>query len=447
MSTPPTGKARLLPVDSSGIARDLRSRAAHEAHFGSLPLTQGPRIGKPGPLVHEIEKSGLRGRGGGWFPTARKIHAVVESAGARRAWSAGRKPVVIANAMEGEPASSKDAVLLRHSPHLVLDGIAALAATIGATNAYIAVHRGSPVVDVVVRALAERNDQITIALVTPPARYVSSEESALAHWIGDGTGTPVFGKRPFERGVDDRPTQVQNAETMAHIGLIARYGGEWFASVGETSAPGTCLVSVGGAVNTPGVIEVEVGTPVTEIIKRCNGLSTEVSGFLTGGYGGGWAGHDALMNASWSPDSVAAAGGVIGAGILWAFDAHDCPITAMARVARWMAGESAGQCGPCRFGLPSLADDLDLLSARSASSTDLQRLTSRLPMVQQRGGCKHPDGVARFITSGLQVFQAEVAHHVHGRCSADTHHTSVITPLPIIDQRTTPVGFPGKDFK
>ncbi|CAB4625247.1 unannotated protein [freshwater metagenome] len=371
----------------------------------------------------------------------------MESAGARRAWSAGRKPVVIANAMEGEPASSKDAVLLGHSPHLVLDGIAALSATISATNAYIAVHRGSPVIDVVVRALAERNDQITIALVTPPARYVSSEESALAHWIGDGMGTPVFGKRPFERGVDDRPTQVQNAETMAHIGLIARYGGEWFASVGETSAPGTCLVSVGGAVNTPGVIEVEVGTPVTEIIKRCNGLSTEVSGFLTGGYGGGWAGYDALMNASWSPDSVAAAGGVIGAGILWAFDAHDCPITAMARVARWMAGESAGQCGPCRFGLPSLADDLDVLSARSASSADLHRLTSRLPMVQQRGGCKHPDGVARFITSGLQVFQAEVAHHVHGRCSADTHHTSVITPLPIIDQRTTPVGFPGKDFK
>ena len=447
MSTPPAGNARLLPVGPTGAAMDLRSLAAHEAHFGRLPLIEGPRIGKPGPLVHEIEKSGLRGRGGGWFLTARKIHAVVESAAARRAWSAGRKPVVVANAMEGEPASSKDAVLLRHTPHLVLDGIQALAATIGAEQAYIAIHRGSPVIDVVLRALADRNDRVTIELVTPPARYVSSEESALSHWIGDGMGTPVYGNRTFERGVNDRPTEVQNAETMAHIALIARYGGQWFASIGDAQAPGTCLVTVGGAVNAPGVIEVPVGTLVAEIISRCKGFSTEVSGFLTGGYGGGWARYDSLMNASWSPESVASAGGVIGAGILWAFDGHDCPITAMARVSRWMAGESAGQCGPCRFGLPSLAEDLDVLSACSASSADVHRLTSRLPLVQQRGGCKHPDGVARFITSGLQVFQAEVAHHLHGRCSADTHHTSVITPLPILDQRTTPVGFPGKDFK
>ena len=84
MSTPPTGITRLLPVDPQGTPLDLRTLTAHEQHFGQLPLIEGPRIGKPGPLVHEIEKSGLRGRGGGWFPTARKVHAVVESAGARR---------------------------------------------------------------------------------------------------------------------------------------------------------------------------------------------------------------------------------------------------------------------------------------------------------------------------------------------------------------------------
>ncbi len=443
MSTPPVANARLLPVGPSGQALDLRSLAAHETHFGRLPLIEGPRIGKPGPLVHEIEKSGLRGRGGGWFPTARKIHAVVESAGTRRAWSAGRKPVVIANAMEGEPASSKDAVLLRHSPHLVFDGIQALAATIGAEQAYIAIHRGSPVIDVVLRALADRNDRVTIELVTPPARYVSSEESALAHWIGDGMGTPVYGKRTFERGVNDRPTQVQNAETMAHIGLIARYGGEWFASVGDTKAPGTCLVTVGGAVNAPGVIEVPVGTPVAEIISRCKGFSTEVSGFLTGGYGGAWVATDNLMASDWTPESVAAEGGAIGAGILWALDARTCALHEVARVAQFMAGESAGQCGPCRFGLPSLADDLATIAGKSAQMSDVHRLNTRIPLVQQRGGCKHPDGVARFVSSAMHVFQEEVAHHLRGRCSA----TSTGAALPVEGMRAIPVGLPGKDFK
>lgn len=443
MSTPPAGIARLLPVGPTGAALDLRSLADHERHFGPLPAIEGPRIGHPGSMVHEIERAGLRGRGGGWFPTARKIHAVLESAAGRRAWSAGRKPVVLANAMEGEPASSKDAILLRHSPHLVLDGIQVLAATLGAPSAFIAVHRGSSVIDIVTRALAERRDPIVIELITPPARYVASEESALAHWTGDGIATPVFLDRPFQRGVNGRPTAVQNVETLAHLGLIARYGGEWFASEGATSAPGTSLVSVGGAVSSPGVIEVATGTPVAEIIDRCNGFSGDVAGFLTGGYGGAWVATDALLAAEWSPESVSAAGGVIGAGILWALDARECPVQELARIARWMAGESAGQCGPCRFGLPSIADDLDLLATPAVQAADLHRINARLPLVQQRGGCKHPDGTARFVTTGLHVFQDEVAHHLHGHCSASIGAGS----LPIEHPRRTPVPLPGRDFR
>ena len=439
----PEGSARLLPVGPSGAVLDLRSHQDFVRHFGPLPQRPGPKNGHPGPLVSELEKSGLRGRGGGWFPAARKAHAVVESAAARRAWSSGRRPVVVANAMEGEPASNKDAVLLQTSPHLVLDGIQAVAQMIGADRAFIALHRSSPVVWLVERALSERDDPIEIELVQPPSRYVASEESALAHWAGDGMATPVAGDRPFMRGVSGRPTAVHNVETLAHIGLIARFGGDWFASVGAAGAPGTSLVSVGGAVSTPGVIEVATGVPVAEIIKRCNGFSGEVSGFLTGGYGGSWVSSDSLQAASWSPESVAEAGGVIGAGILWALDARNCPIRELERVASWMAGESAGQCGPCRFGLPAIASDLDVLGRQSAGMVDLQRLNARLPLVTQRGGCKHPDGVARFVSTGLHVFQAEVAHHLRGRCTA----SSVATSLPIPAGRSTPVPFPGKDFR
>lgn len=444
MSTTAVATTRLLPIDSTGTVRDLRRLTDHLAEFGPLPDVPRAADGRPGALVDEIHTAGLRGRGGGWFPTARKMHAVVESAAARRALSSGRKPVVIANAMEGEPASSKDLVLISHSPHLVLDGLQAAARTIGATTAYIAVHRGSPLIDVLDAAIAERRavDVVKVELVTPPARYVASEETALTHWIGDNSATPVFGGRPFQRGVGGRPTLVQNAETLAHIGLIARHGGAWFASVGDPQAPGTALVSVGGAVRLPGVIEVATGTPVSAILERCGGTVDGVVGFLTGGYGGGWAPAEAVRAANWTPESMRDAGAVIGAGILWALDPATCPITEMSHVADYMAGESAGQCGPCRFGLPAVADDLILLNNRTFTGDDMTRLRDRLALTVGRGGCKHPDGTARFIQTGLHTFHAEVAHHLNGHCSA----TSRAVTLPVPAPRPTPVKRGGKDF-
>lgn len=440
--------ARLLPVvEGRGAALALTGLDEHLAHHGPLPAIPGPAAGRPGALVDEIQRAGLRGRGGGWFPTARKLHAVVESAAARRALSRGRKPVVIANAMEGEPASSKDAVLLAHAPHLVLDGIQAAALTIGATRAFIAVHRGSPLIPLLDAAIAQRVerrcDAVPLELVTPPARYVASEESALTHWIDADLATPVFGSRPFQRGVDGRPTLVQNAETLAHIALIARHGGEWFASVGDPQAPGTALVSVGGAVGMPGVIEVATGTPVRDVLARCAGPADGVIGYLTGGYGGAWVASGAIESAHWSPESLREIGGVIGAGVLWALDPRACPIAELSRVADYLAGESAGQCGPCRFGLPAVADDLVLLHNRELGDADLARLDERLARIVGRGGCKLPDGAVRFVETGLRTFALDVAHHRHGTCTASS--TSPVLPVPEV--RPSPVPRPGRDLR
>ncbi len=363
-----TGRsARLLPADETGTRLlDLRTLEAHTQHYGAMPLVSVAPDGKPGALVDELHTAGLRGRGGGWFPTSRKMHAVVESAAARRALSSGRKTVVIANAMEGEPASSKDVVLLSHSPHLVLDGIQAAARSIGATNAYIAVHRGSPVIGIIDAAIAERGgiDTVPVELITPPARYVASKESALAHWAGDGIATTVYGDRPFQRGMNGRPTLVQNAETLAHIALIARHGGAWFASVGDPAAPGTTLVSVGGAVAMPGVIEVATGTPVRAILQRCGGESATVQGFLTGGYGGAWVKAEELIDTPWAPDSVANTGGVIGAGIFWALDDQHCGIRELASVSRWMAAKVRGNAAPAASGFPQSPTILPSCSLR-----------------------------------------------------------------------------------
>ena len=417
----------------------------HLQAYGPRPLTDARVKDQPGRLIDEIERSGLRGRGGGWFPTHVKFRAVVESSAGRSRISRTRRPVLIANGMEGEPASSKDAALLAASPHLILDGMEAAAATIGATDAFLAIHRGSPVIEGVQRALAERpSGAVAITLVTPPARYVASEESALSNWVGEGRALPVHPDRPFQRGASGRPTLVQNVETLAHLALIARHGGEWFASVGDPAAPGTTLVSVGGAVATPAVIEVPTGTPVRELLERAGGATAPVIGVLTGGYGGSWMSADAALAANWDPSSLQAGGGTIGASILWAVGGDVCPLQEMDAVVGWMAGESAGQCGPCMFGLPSLSDDLHAVAVAPADDLALKRLDTRLGLVAGRGGCKHPDGVARFVATGLEAFSDETALHAEGRCSSASAPSHLLPVPPARDHLADP---DGRDFR
>ena len=431
-----------------GIERTSSLRD-HLAEHGALPTVPARRGRHAGALVNEVERAGLRGRGGGWFPTAVKLRAVVDSAAERGRLRPGRGPVVIANGMEGEPASGKDTALLAASPHLVLDGISAAATTIGATDAFLAVHRGSPLVPGLVDALEERAragaDSLPIHIVTPPARYVASEESALSHWVGDGLATPVYPDRPFRKGAAGRPTLVQNVETLAHLALVARHGGEWFASVGAASAPGTTLVTVGGAVEHPGIVEVPTGTTVGEILTLRGGAIGPARGYLTGGYGGGWIAADGFDRTPWAPDAMTAAGAVIGASLLWRVGEHDCPLDEMARVTAWMAGESAGQCGPCIFGLPSVSSDVHRLAVRAADAQDLDRLRGRLGLVSNRGGCKHPDGVARFVSTGLAAFDDEVRLHLSGRCSVD-HGDGPRGSLPVPAARLALVDVGAKDF-
>jgi NADH:ubiquinone oxidoreductase subunit F (NADH-binding) len=138
-------------------------------------------------------------------------------------------------------------------------------------------------------------------------------------------------------------------------------------------------------------------------------------------------------------------GGVIGASVLWALGGSSCPIDEMSRVASWMAGESAGQCGPCMFGLPSVADDVRALAIRDGH--DLLRLRNRLKLVSNRGGCKHPDGVARFVATGLAAFSDEVDLHLDGRCSVAGHRSpSDPYALPVPPVRMLDLDPQGKDF-
>jgi NADH:ubiquinone oxidoreductase subunit F (NADH-binding) len=339
--------------------------------------------------------------------------------------AAGRRAVVVVNATEGEPASKKDKVLLAVAPHLVLDGAGLAARAIGAREVHVCVDRVSGRAgETMRRAVDERarasRGRLQMHCHDAPDRYVAGEETALVHWLNGGEARPTFvPPRPYQRGVSGRPTLVQNAETLAHIALIARHGPEWFRSVGVADDPGTALVTVAGDVPRPGVIEVANGSALTQILQRTSCSVTDVEAVLVGGYFGTWLRPDEVERAAFDRASLAAVGAAPGCGVIAPIGRASCGLLELARVTRWLASENAGQCGPCVHGLPAIAGALEELYRGDRHGGAMQQAHRWLAMVEGRGACKHPDGVARFVRSGLRAFAADVdRHRQRGPCHA-----------------------------
>jgi NADH:ubiquinone oxidoreductase subunit F (NADH-binding) len=335
--------------------------------------------------------------------------------------------------MESEPASDKDKVLLTRAPHLVLDGAQFVAAMSGADRIVVCTPTGRDgVARAVNHALAERAASryilVSEVLACPPDRFISGEESALVRWIEDGQALPAF--RP-DKGtplmIGRRQALVHNAETLAHIALIARRGPGQFRARGLPEEPGTCLVTIGGAVDHPGVVEVDRGTPLRDIVAR--GTPSEPhQAFLVGGYGGTWIGPEDFAT-PYASMSLRTIGAMAGVGVIVALGPTTCGVAESARIARYLAGQSAGQCGPCVFGLPAIADDMALLARGQADPALTERLRRRLSVVNGRGACRHPDGAVGMVRSALTVFAADVAAHERGApCAQSRARTTLRFP-------------------
>jgi NADH:ubiquinone oxidoreductase subunit F (NADH-binding) len=396
----PAQLPRLLPADGSPAGLP-----AHLAQHGPLPYRGGP-----GRLVPDVTESGLTGRGGAAFPVGRKLAAVA---------AAGRRPVAVANGAESEPLSAKDKTLLRYSPHLVLDGLQLAAEAVGARRAVLYLHADFSLPDQLTSLIAERRagglDRADVEVVAAPPRFLSGQETAAVNVINGGPALPTFTPpRTFERGVGGQPTLVQNVETLAQLALIARYGAAWFRAVGTADEPGSILCTIRQADGSSAVAEAALGTPLRDLL----GFSGQVQAVLAGGYHGAWlpagqAERLALSNAALRP-----AGASAGAGVLAALPAGSCGLAEMARVARYLALESAGQCGPCLNGLPRIATALAGLAGIRPDGCVIADLERWAGLAEGRGACHHPDGAIRFVRSGLQVFAAEIRSHQQGTCTA-----------------------------
>jgi NADH:ubiquinone oxidoreductase subunit F (NADH-binding) len=335
----------------------------------------------------------------------------------------------VANGTEGEPASCKDKVLLARSPQLVLDGAVLAAEIVGASQAVIVVHHS--VREIVDAATAERTqagaDRVRIRVMTAADQFVAGEAGAVVHWIEDGVPTPT--RKPpriSERGLGGRPTLVQNVETLAHLALIARHGASWFRAVGTPAEPGSMLVTILGAVNQPCVGEIAIGTSLQETLSLAGGAAAPPQALLLGGYYGSWVDMAAAQAMPFSSEGLAFLGAGPGAGLIAALPQDACGIAETARVVRYLADESARQCGPCLFGLDAIAGELQRLA--EGRTSDLSMLRRWLGQVDGRGACSHPDGVVGLIRSALDVFKPELGQHAQGWCRAT--RTASVLPVP-----------------
>lgn len=380
------GTARLL----AGTGRGRLDLRGHRAVHGPRHPYDTRR------LVDALDAVHLLGRGGAAFPVAAKLRAV----------PTGRDTHVLANGTEGEPASHKDRVLLRLAPHLVIDGALTVARALGTDRVTITV-QDPAAHHSLAAALRERDDGRPVRLVRHDHGFVGGEVRALTRALSGGPALPP-GRRvlPTEHGIDGRPTFASNVETFAQIALLLSLGTDQYASVGATDEPGTTLLTLVGATRRPGVVEVPTGLPLAALV------GPEPGPVLVGGYHGTWV--DGPGDLVVTRPSLRAAEVPLNAGVLARLPRETCALGEVTMVVRWLAGESAGQCGPCLLGLPMLADTLAHLAAGAPLEADAR---ARAGLLRGRGACGHPDGAASFVSSALDVLGTEIAaHRARGHC-------------------------------
>ncbi|MGW4867486.1 NADH-ubiquinone oxidoreductase-F iron-sulfur binding region domain-containing protein [Streptomyces chartreusis] len=392
-----TGVSSLLPEGRAGL---LLAPSAPGGEGIDEYLSAGgyaPLVA-PDRLLDRIAAAGLRGRGGAGFPAAVKLRTVRDTPGPR---------VVVANGEEGEPGSVKDRWLLRHRPHVVLDGLRLAAAVTGAERGFV--YLSDAAAERAVRgALAESSRELRIDVVRTEHTYVAGEESAVVRRIDGGPALPTAKPpRPFESGVGGAPTLVANVETLARVALM-------YSRPDEADAVAAShLVTLSGGAGGAALVEVAAGTHLKVLADVCG--HGRAGAVLLGGMFGG------LHGEGWSDlpldhDGLKAAGGALGCGALHFLHPEDCPVALAVEAAAYLGAQSARQCGVCLSGTGAMAKAL-LAVARGEANFDtvakLHRWSQQLP---GRGACGLLDAAARVVATLLAHFPDVVDTHGRSAC-------------------------------
>lgn len=363
-------------------------------------------------LLSQVDLAGFLGRGGAAFPLAVKLQTVRDNG--RAAGGA----VVVANGEEGEPASIKDRWLLRHRPHLVLDGLRLAARMVSAERAHVYVSdRGAAeAVQAAIDDLANGVlDGLPVSILTVQPGYVAGEETAAVRALNGGPAKPTDKPpRPFEEGVAHLPTLVSNVETLALLPFIHRHGAEAFRGQGTSTSPGTFLATITGAGRPPALYELPYGVAFIELLEFHGVPADHVHGVLMGGYFAGLL-NRAVLDITLDHESLRRLGSGLGCGAI-SILTEDCPVAVAASVMAYFDRENAGQCGSCFNGTAAMSAVTDALRAGQATSEDLTRLERWTVVLRGRGACATLDAATNVAASLLSAFPQVVDRHLKNDC-------------------------------
>ncbi len=384
----------------------------------------------PEATIEEITASGLRGRGGAGFPTGAKW-ASVRAAG-------GGTHYAVANGAEGEPATFKDRTLMRADPYRIVEGLAIAAFCVDAPAAYIGVKRSFGVEAANLRrAAVELGDagllgELSISIVEGPDEYLFGEEKALLEviegrdplprilppWQHGLWATVTMGWEagtPAAAGQASNPTLVNNVETLAAAAHILARGATWYRSYGTPGSAGTVIVTIVGDVRVPGVHEVELGTPLAEVIERCGGAQPNRT--LKAAFSG--VSNPVLPASAFdialSHEAFEQRDNGLGAAGFVVYDDTADIVAVAAELTRFLAVESCGQCPPCKRGSMELTEILTRIVHGGGTDGDLAMIEALLGSVTDSNRCYLGTEVQRLVASVLREFPDEVAAHLEGR--------------------------------
>lgn len=383
---------------------------------GGLEGLRAAVMKTPREVLRIVEDSGLRGRGGAGFPTGRKWESVVPA----------EDPYLVCNADEGEPGTFKDRFILERAPYLLLEGMAIAARAVGSRKGYIYVRGEYPHV---VKILGEAIDKAAAAgwlgndilgsgfsfdveVRMGGGSYVVGDETALLSSLMGKRGYPTL-KPPFptEKGLWDKPTVVNNVETLAYVPLILSHGAGVFASIGPKGCPGYKLFSLSGHVAKPGVYEFPMGTRVSDVLEEAGGVTGTLKALQIGGTAGPIYGPRALGYHLDFP-SMKNIGGALGSGAIVAMNTNVNMVHVLAVTMRFFAQESCGQCFPCRYGtrqLDYMAHQI-ALGAGKEEYLDLMRQTTETMV--GASFCPFGQSVAMPLLSLLDGFGEEIVSSI-----------------------------------
>jgi len=412
---------RNMDQDRPWLLEQYRSRGGYDVLTKILQEKTSPES-----IINEVKASGLRGRGGAGFPTGLKWSFISRNA-------PGQK-YVVCNSDEGEPGTFKDRDVLRYNPHQLIEGMVIAGYAIGATCGYNYI-RGE---------FWEPYERFEAALEEARAAgflgkdlfgsgfdfelhshlgagaYICGEETALLESIEGKKGQPRY-KPPFPAhfGLYGKPTIINNTESLASIPVILEKGGDWFKTLGVENSGGSKLFSISGNIKNPGVFEIPLGTPFSDLLEMAGGMKdgSRIKAVIPGGSSAPIIPGDQMMQLTMDYDAIAKAGSMLGSGAVIVLDDSNCMVKVLERMSYFYYEESCGQCTPCREGTGWLYRVVNRIETGRGRPEDLALLDDMTTKIAGRTICALGDAAAMPVQGMLKHFRDEFEYHItHKRC-------------------------------